>query len=65
MALTTLATVISASRGYVSTPWGESAGSEGELFLPPNYLRYPELFLARYTGGAIYTPAVGLWNPRT
>ena len=44
MALTTLATVISASRGYVSTLQGESANSESELFLRPSYLRYPELF---------------------
>jgi hypothetical protein len=33
-------------------------------FCPP-VICDTELFRARNTGGAIYTPAVGLWNPRT
>ena len=45
------------------------AHSEGGGQIHESYFSAPvicdtELFLARNTGGAIYTPAVALWNPR-
>ena len=42
----------------------EGGGQTHESYFCRLVICDTELFLARYTGGAIYTPAVALWNPR-